>query len=182
MRDAATESKSGWVWGEDTGPLPWLWRQPGHLGQGAASSRRDEQGTHIDQSMHRSTDMVASHDSGTPCVCVCAGRPVRLGLLRRRRRRREGGGGGGGGVHVRGVRGRAGGADGGDGGERGGVRGAFHGRHDRLHCLHQPPRPLHPPRARRRLPEVRTWQTNTRPIDSMRMFKLNCLIDSLQTC
>jgi hypothetical protein len=38
------EPKNRRLWGEDTGSLPWLWRQPGYLGQGAAAPLTDEQG------------------------------------------------------------------------------------------------------------------------------------------
>jgi len=43
------------VWGEDTGSLPWLWREPGYLGQGAATPLTDQQGA--------STFLTSSHDS-----------------------------------------------------------------------------------------------------------------------
>jgi hypothetical protein len=86
-------------------------------------------------------------------ILTHAGTTLRLGLLEYRRRR---GGGGRGAqlLHVLEVRRRAGGAHGQDEAERRRVRGALHGRHGRLHCVHHAPRPLHPPRPRRRIPEV----------------------------
>lgn len=82
------------------------------------------------------------------------GTTLRLGLLEYRRRRRRRGGRGAQLLHVLEVRRRAGGAHGQDEAERRRVRGALHGRHGRLHCVHHAPRPLHPPRPRRRIPEV----------------------------
>lgn len=89
-------------------------------------------------------------------IYTYTGTALRLGLLLEYRlcRRRRGGGQGAQLLHVLEVRRRAGGAHGRDEAARRRVRGALHGRHGRLHCVHQAPRPLHPPRPRRRIPEV----------------------------
>jgi hypothetical protein len=107
--------------------------------------------------MHRPTHNIymIDDDDDMRYILTHAGTTLRLGLLEyRRRRRRRGGGRGAQLLHVLEVRRRAGGAHGQYEAERRRVRGALHGRHGRLHCVHHAPRPLHPPRPRRRIPEV----------------------------
>ena len=55
FRGHVPEPKNRRLWREDPGSLPWLWREPGHLGHGATTPGTEEQGSFVDTSLTHHT-------------------------------------------------------------------------------------------------------------------------------